>query len=138
MMVVFVRSVKGSITPPWTLCNHRLCCFVDTFGAYSLHSFLKANIRDVDKKAWWLPIFKQDKYFNTEAWRRELLKTAKQWYQEASVLLDRPSYIQKYWCMKLAVPPEVTNVYIAWLKWFVEFAQKVYDLEAEVDIWGIP
>ena len=99
---------------------------------------MKANIRDVDKKAWWLPIFKQDTYFNTEAWRGELLKTAKQWYQEASVLLDRPSYIQKYWCMKLAVPPEVTNVYIAWLKWFVEFAQKVYDLQAEVDIWGIP
>ena len=78
MMVAFVRAIKGRITPPWTLCNQRLCCFVDMFGAYSLHSFLKANLITVDKKAWWLPIFKQDTFFNTEGWRHELLKTAKQ------------------------------------------------------------
>ena len=138
MMVAFVRSIRGRITPPWTLCNQKVCGFVDTFGAYSLHRFLKANIPGVEPIAWWLPIFKRDKYFNTDVWRHELLKTAKNWYEEAYALKDRPSLIQKLPCAKLVIPPELTNVYIAWLNWLVEFAQKVYDLEAEVDIWGIP
>ena len=134
---VFIKSIKGKVTPPWGICNVP-CCFADGYGNDSLNSFVKGMADEVPKQQPILPLFDpRQGHFNNQRWREGVLETAQEWYRKARQLQDQQSFVA-HGGIRRSIRPFETNGYIMRLRRLVDFAKVINILEAEIDVWGLP
>ena len=132
---VFITANNGElVAPPWCLCEQP-CCFREPYGKRNLIQWLRYQNIERDRKSWVMPIFDpRRQLFNTDAWREELVNTAKFYYEQA--LQVRGEHLWNQDKSKEVLPPHETEYYILWVKRLLEFAKLVRKQQATVGVWG--
>jgi len=106
--------------------------FRDCYNDYSLANWLSRNIVKNARGSWGLAIFTERKDINTAKWRKDLLETARQWYEEAKKLRGKTTYVGYPQRKAIKLNKKDADAYIDWCKELLTFAEKLNEIKGTV------
>ncbi len=111
-----------------------------SYNPYSLAWWIHYNLDESAKGSWGLEPFysasEKENPIRSDAFREELVKTAKEWYEKALDLKDQPSFLVNHLDRdaNVVLTPEDTNSYIDYLHDLVVFAETVKKRKSAITV----